>query len=230
MFQGARAFNRDLDWDTSAATDMNQMFSSASTFNGNVSEFKTERVENMYYMFQSAIKFNADLSKWQTGAVTNMLSMFSEARTFNADLSKWQTGAVTNMGSMFDNACKIFFPSFFSFGVFFPHIFPHVSSRFFFVFPLPPPFNPTVVFNADVSSWQTSAVTNMYRMFYLARIFNADVSKFDTSKVTTMTEMFAGTAEFPSKFEGDVSKRNTDRATTMGNSKHFCLNLRVFSL
>ena len=69
-------------------------------------------------------------------------------------------------------------------------------------------------FNADISNWDTSSVTNMYGMFYvttmflvspphptlptshsrlsarqLASAFNQPLS-FDTSKVTTMYRMF----------------------------------------
>ena len=45
-------------------------------------------------------------------------------------------------------------------------------------------------FNADISRWDTSSVTNMYRMFYDARAFNQDIGTWDTSSVTTMYAMF----------------------------------------
>ena len=33
----------------------------------------------------------------------------------------------------------------------------------------------------DISAWNTSSVTNMYRMFYGATAFNADISAWDTA-------------------------------------------------
>jgi len=44
-------------------------------------------------------------------------------------------------------------------------------------------------FNADVSNWDTSKVTNMDRMFMVRSVFNQPLN-FDTSKVTTMQNMF----------------------------------------
>ena len=99
VFHYAQSFNRGLDWDTRAVTDMNRMFKNAHNFNGDVSKFKTERVVDMNYMFASARKFNADLSKWQTGAATDMTGMFHHAESFNGDISKWITGVVTSMRS-----------------------------------------------------------------------------------------------------------------------------------
>jgi uncharacterized repeat protein (TIGR02543 family) len=46
--------------------------------------------------------------------------------------------------------------------------------------------------NLDVSSWDTSAVTNMSSMFNGIRLTNLDVSNWDTSRVTTMNSMFSG--------------------------------------
>ena len=46
-----------------------------------------------------------------------------------------------------------------------------------------------MVFNEDISNWDTSSVTTMYRMFYGASVFNQPLS-FDTSRVTNMFRMF----------------------------------------
>ena len=47
-------------------------------------------------------------------------------------------------------------------------------------------------FNADISAWDTSSVTNMAGMFSGATSFNADISAWDTSSVTNMPFMFPG--------------------------------------
>nr|WP_307921973.1 BspA family leucine-rich repeat surface protein [Mycoplasmopsis bovis] len=43
---------------------MNRMFQEAKTFNGNISNWKTENVTNMEYMFEKAEAFNQNLSSW----------------------------------------------------------------------------------------------------------------------------------------------------------------------
>ena len=42
-------------------------------------------------------------------------------------------------------------------------------------------------FNEDISAWDTSGVTSMYRMFNSASAFNQDLGAWDTSGVTTWT-------------------------------------------
>merc|ERR1712194_999746 len=72
-------------------------------------------------------------------------------------------------------------------------------------------FSGLAQFNADISSWDTSGVTTMYRMFYQASAFNQPLS-FDTSSVTTMESMFRGTSAFNQPLSFDTSS-----VTTMGN-------------
>ena len=43
------------------------------------------------------------------------------------------------------------------------------------------------VFNGDVSKWDVSKVTTMYRTFSYASAFNGDVSKWDVGRVTSMS-------------------------------------------
>ncbi|MEM6297146.1 MAG: BspA family leucine-rich repeat surface protein, partial [Bacteroidota bacterium] len=50
--------------------------------------------------------------------------------------------------------------------------------------------------NQDISTWNTSAVTNMSAMFLYARAFNQDISSWNTSAVTTMSFMFFGASAF----------------------------------
>jgi len=108
LFTSARSFDGDLSgWDTSKVTDMNTMFEQANAFTGRgLSEWDTSSAVNMGRMFKDTPRFNADLSNWNTSSATAMRSMFSGAYAFNADLSRWQTGNVTDMDNMFYLAAR----------------------------------------------------------------------------------------------------------------------------
>jgi surface protein len=51
-------------------------------------------------------------------------------------------------------------------------------------------------FNQDLSTWETSDVTNMYAMFAEAGTFSQDLSAWETSLVTDMRFMFWGATSF----------------------------------
>ena len=46
-----------------------------------------------------------------------------------------------------------------------------------------------VRFNADISTWNTSSLTNTSETFFGAISFNGDVSTWDVRKVTDLTKM-----------------------------------------
>jgi len=72
-------------------------------------------------------------------------------------------------------------------------------------------FNRSRVNNLDISSFDTSNVTNMGSMFARTEMNNLDVSNFDTSNVTQMDIMF-----FDTKIKNlDVSFFNTSKVTNM---------------
>ncbi|MDU7056548.1 MAG: BspA family leucine-rich repeat surface protein, partial [Enterococcus hirae] len=64
----------------------------------------------------------------------------------------------------------------------------------------------------DVSSFDTSKVTDMSYMFYRNGVTSLDVSGFDTSKVTVMSYMFLGMKNITNL---DVNGWNTSNVTTM---------------
>ena len=82
-------------------------------------------------------------------------------------------------------------------------------------------FKDNKTFNEDISTWDTSNVTNMKNMFNEADAFTGgiqssdfpgwDLQNWDTSSVTNMTNMFA----VAQLFDGDISTWNTSSVTNM---------------
>ncbi len=67
-------------------------------------------------------------------------------------------------------------------------------------------------FNQNIGSWNTSSVTNMNSMFYSASIFNQNINGWDTSSVTNMASMFLN-----SGFNQNINGWDTSSVTTMNN-------------
>ena len=66
-------------------------------------------------------------------------------------------------------------------------------------------------FNGDISSWDTSNVTNMSSMFYGCSSFNQDISSWDTSNVTDISSMFVNC----NVFDQDIGDWDTSNVTKM---------------
>ncbi len=66
-------------------------------------------------------------------------------------------------------------------------------------------------FNADISSWNTSSLTDMNYMFHGATSFNQDISDWDVSGIDGFVMVF----EDATSFNQDLSGWNTSFATNM---------------
>ncbi|WP_231952082.1 BspA family leucine-rich repeat surface protein [Ichthyobacterium seriolicida] len=163
MFSGATSFNGDIsNWDVSKVTNMSEMFSYATSFNSDISNWDVSKVTNMSGMFLSATSFNQDLISWDTFNVTNMESMFKEATSFNGYLNNFQVYNVTNMSSMFDGATS---------------------------------------FNKSLSNWEVSNVTEMTNMFKGAIKFNQNISQWQIHSSNKMTDMFSGATSMTESYK-----------------------------
>ena len=56
-------------------------------------------------------------------------------------------------------------------------------------------FNWASAFNAEISSWDVSKVTNVAGLFNEASAFNADISTWDVNQVTDIEAMPSGASE-----------------------------------
>jgi len=177
-------------------TDMSYMFFSATSFNGNISNWNTSSVTNMYEMFYSASSFNQDIGDWDVSSVTDMEGTFNHATSFNGNISNWNTSSVTEMTYMFQSASS-FNQDIGDWDV---------SS----VTDMVDTFFSASSFNQDIGDWDVSSVTNMDGMFYSASSFNQDIGNWDVSSVNNMNNMFRSTP-----FNGNISNWNTSSVTTM---------------
>ena len=90
------------DWDTSAVTDMKELFcasdqlcsysnTAAVSFNEDISKWDTSGVTTTSRMFRYASAFNRDIGGWAVHSVTDMSYMFHEASAFDQDIGAWDT-------------------------------------------------------------------------------------------------------------------------------------------
>ena len=170
--------------DTSAVTDMTNMFYSCSALtNLDVSSFDTSAVTDMSSMFYSCSSLTSlDLSSFDTSAVTSVTSMFYSCSSLTSlDLSSFNTSAVTSMRYMFYNCNALTSLDVSSFDT-------SAVTDMYSMFD-----GCSSLTSLNVSSFDTSAVTSMSWMFSGCNwLKNLDLSSFNTSAVTNMGWMFYG--------------------------------------
>eukprot|EP00968_Pinguiococcus_pyrenoidosus_P021855 scaffold2943_cov239-Pinguiococcus_pyrenoidosus.AAC.4 len=76
-------------------------------------------------------------------------------------------------------------------------------------------------FNDDISAWDTSSVIDMSGMFRSAGAFNQNLSAWDTSSVRDMSEMFYGANDFNGDISGWDTGSVTDMSEMFSNAKEF---------
>ncbi len=199
--------------DTSAITDMNNLFSDVggynyqslrkNAFNGDLSNWNTSEVIVMDYLFFQLLVFNQDISEWDVSNVVSMDSIFRGAVKFNQDISEWDVSKVTTMEYMFYGAKK----------------FNQDISQWNVgkVANMDAMFAAASAFNQDISSWKVSNVENMDTMFTAASAFNQDISSWKVKEIVDIGQMFWMAA----KFDQDLSSWNVCTSQTFKSLKVF---------
>ncbi|CAB9502845.1 (Lipo)protein [Seminavis robusta] len=134
-FSGCSNYNptEPLLWDTSKVTTMARMFRSASTFDGDLTNFDTSSVTDISFMahratmfqgrglaswdtsriqftsdaFSRATNFNEPIQSWNTSSIVSFQNTFRQAVSFNQDLSSWNVASVMTFHNMFQGALSL---------------------------------------------------------------------------------------------------------------------------
>ena len=153
-------------------------------------------VTSLSNMFNDADAINdPNLSSWNTDFVTNMSGMFTQTNgvsSFNQNISSWNVRKVTTFANMFNNATN-----FNNGGVAMtwgsgggigndPSVITISMNQMFLS---------AGQFNSDITSWNTSKVTNMSGMFQNTP-FTQDISVWNVTAVTGFGNMFNGNTIF----------------------------------
>ncbi|MCO6529930.1 BspA family leucine-rich repeat surface protein [Lactobacillus sp.] len=176
------ATNGSTKFDTSNVTDMTSMFEKCSNLPRiDLRNFNTSSVKSMQHLFYLCAKLpSLDLSKFNTANVTNMAGLFSKCYSLTKlDLSSFDTKNVTDMShlvSVCDNLTDITFGNNFK-----TTNVTNMNSMFYHLQNMK---------ELDLSSFDTSKVTDMAYMFQSTKLTKINLSSFDTSKVTNMKWMF----------------------------------------
>lgn len=133
-----------------------------------------------------------------TGSFPRIFFNNSGDRRKILSINQWGTGAWTSMASAFRGASNLTSTA---------TDVPNLAG----VSLLSGMFQGATLFNANLSGWNTSTITDMSNMFSGASSFNGNVTTWNTSNVTTMLAMFQNATVF----NQNISTWNTSNVTSM---------------
>jgi len=166
-----------------------------------------------YWSKADKIYFNEDSSYFFSG--------FYTASSF--DVANISTSKVTNMRRMFYNCANLFvgdkkFRNFDTSNV----------TDMSYMFALAYSVYYDGFYQIDLSTWDTSKVTNMSGMFYnQGRLHDLDLSNFDTSNVTDMSSMFVSCSKLE---ELNISSFDTKKVENMSRMFYGLSSLKVLDI
>jgi len=105
VFSGATSFNRPIGtWDVSNVTNMVGMFKGATSFNQDIGYWDVSKVTELDHMFWGATSFNQDIGAWDVSNAIGLSYMFRGDSSFNQNIGKWNVSKVSYMDGMFQDA------------------------------------------------------------------------------------------------------------------------------
>ena len=188
LFNNKQTFNEDISaWDVSNVTDMNDMFYSARKFNQPIGSWDVSSVTDFARMFQTAYDFNQDLNSWSITGGENLGGMFGSATSFNQNLNNWNVTKTTQCASMFNNATAFNGDvSGWQMG----------DVDDFFNYPSAMFKDCTAFTGIGVETWDVSQMKYAMKMFENCPAFNADISGWDVSNCITWESTFENCTAF----------------------------------
>lgn len=82
-------------------------------------------------------------------------------------------------------------------------------------------FANAILFNQDISNWNTANVTTMDSMFFNSRVFNQAIGNWNTNNVTIMSRMFLGDTSFNQPIGNWNTSNVTDMSEMFSGAKSF---------
>lgn len=107
MFYLASSFNHNIeDWDTSRVESFQAMFD-RTNFNQPLGRWNVSRGVWVNSIFYLAPEFNQDISSWDVSSAEWLSYLFYGATSFNQPLDSWNfSSAIISMESMFEGAMR----------------------------------------------------------------------------------------------------------------------------
>jgi surface protein len=215
-------------WNTSEVTTMNSLFKDQSNFDDSIANWNVGQVTEMSNMFENAALFNQPLHTWNVSKVRNMSCMFFKAAAFNNPVDGWNVSSVEDFTNMF-----AFASSFDTSTVRHWTVGAHVSVQR----PVTDEFTNESLRDAvrlwvnnrgfaaekygEISTWNTSKVTNMTDLFRDNKGFNDPVGSWNVMNVTSMSRMFDGATSFNQPLNSWKVGRVTDMTGMFWRAKSF---------
>jgi surface protein len=236
MFLVAKKFNQPIGtWNTSKVTNMNDMFNYATIFNQNINSWNVNKVTqkppidfgsnssltaaNIPYWYLTLDANNVTVKSKLSSLPSSPIPLFVKANLrgtleWFAVVNDSSKTYITNYAKgIADDGSSKFIPTGQTPAVTTPVPFNNIVTTF--MTDMSSLFDNASTFNSDISSWDTSKVTNMYGMFYGASAFNnngsATIGNWNTLGVTNMSYMFYSARAF----NQNISSWNTLGVTNM---------------